>query len=516
MRHWKNCLAALALFASAAFIAPGVVNADWNGDRWIKSNGEYARNEWVNTGGSYYNWFGDDGRKRAENGVFTVGNDIYCLEGVSNYRMENKLYTGWGGKTYYFGGNGKAVRNVRKTVYGDSYYFKSNAEAARNQWIKIDGKEYWFDGDCEMADDGREKTNRGYFYFKDDGTFARDYWAYYNREYYKKNGRWAHHEFVKFPEGTFYFNPDGEKEYGRVRWYHNDYYVDEDTGMVRNQAIAFSYYSGGRYVAFQRYYKADGKMAKNETVNGRNTKIRFDKDGDVVKVSGKGAYWKGRKFYNGLYYMKSSWLNYNGKRYYMQDNGTCILGYQKFNDAHYMFDYRTGEMKKGLVGSGDKAQFFDLKTGRQKLGWVRQGKNTYYMTTGFWRDEGMYRSGIYKINNRDRMFADSGKLLTGWNWVKGKKYFSDYKTGVLKSGWMTLKGKRYHFDSNTHQAAQGIKKIGSKRYLFNSQGELQYGFFKYKGKRYYSNRKSGVLWTKTGRVKIEGKYYRVNKDYSIR
>lgn len=74
-------------------------------------------------------------------------------------------------------------------------------------------------------------------------------------------------------------------------------------------------------------------------------------------------------------------------------------------------------------------------------------------------------------------YYKNGKKVKGWITLKGKKYYLNRKTGVLKKGWLTSKGRKRYFDPKTGAMKTGLKKISGKYYYFNSKdGWAKSGF----------------------------------------
>lgn len=155
-----------------------------------------------------------------------------------------------------------------------------------------------------------------------------------------------------------------------------------------------------------------GKLLKNVN-NAQELKGKW-----VSRGKGKRAY----RLKDGRY-VKSSWLKYKDKLYY--------------------------------IG----------KDGYRKKGWLRYNGHRYYLN-----DRGVMATGWQKIGRRQHYFNKRGIMVTE-KWVKrdGKYYYFGPK-GCLKRGWLTLpNGKKYYLDRSGARVT-GDYFIKDKGYCFNSRG----------------------------------------------
>lgn len=84
----------------------------------------------------------------------------------------------------------------------------------------------------------------------------------------------------------------------------------------------------------------------------------------------------------------------------------------------------------------------------------------------------------------------------GFRVLNGKTYY--YQNGRRVKGWLTLKGKRYYLNPKTGVLYRGWLKSskGAKRYFDVKTGEMKRGFTKVQGKWYYFEPKTG--WSRKG------------------
>ena len=78
----------------------------------------------------------------------------------------------------------------------------------------------------------------------------------------------------------------------------------------------------------------------------------------------------------------------------------------------------------------------------------------------------------------------SGKKLTGWQTIGGKKYYFD-KNGIALTGWYKIGDSKYYFiGSKKGQMATGWVKVSGKQYYFGTDGKMRTGKLKINGKTY--------------------------------
>lgn len=230
-----------------------------------------------------------------------------------------------------------------------------------------------------------------------DGTNARQGW-------YKKGGY------------TYYYK-DGKKVHGLVRIDGKRYIFDDKYGRMLK---------GWRTYNKKKYYLSpkDG-----HAITGK-TKI----DGKIYIFSQKGIMYKG-------------WKTYKGKKYYLSTKtGRAYIGKNKIKGKYYYFN-KYGMMQTGWKVIG-KSKYYFKKNGSAAIGKIRIGKGLYY-------------------------FSKKGIMQTGWRVISGKRYYFNKKSGKAVSGWKTIKGKKYHF-SATCVANTGWKVIDGKKYFFDKEKAYMY------------------------------------------
>ena len=154
-----------------------IIKSTSNSDEWIaKQYGIKLKKTWYTQNG--YKYYRKSNGKNAV-GWNTIDGKTYYFD--SKGRMQTGLKT-ISGKKYYLGTDG--VRKTGwQTINGSKYYFKktgSNKGQALKGKIKISGNYYYFDSNCKMV---KNKLVKDYYYGKD-GKLVKDKQVKYKDVYY--------------------------------------------------------------------------------------------------------------------------------------------------------------------------------------------------------------------------------------------------------------------------------------------------------------------------------------------
>ena len=110
------------------------------------------------------------------------------------------------------------------------------------------------------------------------------------------------------------------------------------------------------------------------------------------------------------------------------------------------------------------------------------------------------------------LYDHNGKMLTGWQYVKGKWYYLD-KNGIMLTGW--VKDNVWYLLGNDGAMLTGWQKVKDKWYYLTPKndgthktGEMWTGWLKDNGKWYYLDPKDGYMYV--GTHIIDGKTYTFN------
>ena len=277
----------------------------WVGNYYLKSDGKMAKNEWVD-GGRYY--VDSDGKMVKSDWIYDKNYDSY----------------------YYITAEGSYARNK----WIGNYYLKSDGKMAKNEWV--DGGRYYVESDGKMA--SKKWVDGGRYYVGYDGVWqpkpaaGNPYSAAlkeaqgYNSLHLSKKGIYEMLIYEGFNSDTAQYainhlNADYKANALAQARMHLKYgtsskseiyrkltspKIDKFTEEEANYAIqklnlpSEGSYARNKWVGVY-YYKSDGKMAKNEWVDGG----RYYVDSEGKMVIGKwvdgGRYYVG---YDGVWQPK--------------------------------------------------------------------------------------------------------------------------------------------------------------------------------------------------------------------
>ena len=176
----------------------------------------------------------------------------------------------------------------------------------------------------------------------------------------------------------------------------------------------------------------------------------------------------------------TGWVTKDGKKYYVNEDGTNKTGWFLLDGNYYYFD-ANGVMQTGWQKIGGKWYYLNAD-GTMKTGWLKDGSKWYY-------------------------FNANGSMKTGWL-KDGMKWYYFNADGSMKTGWLKDGTKWYYFDENGTMQTGWLKK-GSSWYYFNADGVMQTGWVKDGNSWYYMNAE-GVM--QTGWVKVEKRWYYFNES----
>ena len=127
--------------------------------------------------------------------------------------------------------------------------------------------------------------------------------------------------------------------------------------------------------------------------------------------------------------------------------------------------------------------------------WVVSGDDWYYTD----RNAKMAR-GLYTIDGNIYLFAEDGKMQTGWqDTERGRMFFTG--NGKARTGWSLVGGKYYYFSGDGVRQT-GWLTLGENTYYLDEDGVRTVDWAEIDGKRYYFNA-DGIMckgWEKIGKT----------------
>ena len=269
----------------------------WVGNYYLNSNGKMAKNEWVD-GGRYY--VDSDGKKVKSDWIYDKNYGSYYYLTAEGSYARNK----WVGN-YYLKSDGKMAKN--EWVDGGRYYVDSKGKMVRSKWV--DGGRYYVgydgvwqpkpaDGNPYNAALSEAKSYNSSLHLSKKGIYemlifdgfnsdAAQYAINHLQADYKANALARAREFLEYgsssrselyrkltdrsftKEEANYaiqkLNLPSEGSYPRNKWV-GAYYYKSDGKMAKNEWV-----DGGRY-----YVDSKGKMVRNKWVDGGRYYVGYD------------------------------------------------------------------------------------------------------------------------------------------------------------------------------------------------------------------------------------------------
>ena len=414
-------------------------------------------------------------------GVYDVGNDTYWLNNgiIEEYAGLKRVDVGTDGQThyhyYYFGENGKAVKNGNYKVEKKSndlplpcyqYHFDANGiiehdkDTSKNGIAMADsGTDHYFIDGIKVGE-GLLCIGGKYYYARTStGEIIKDrsYWVT------KTNG------ICSLKPGMYYFDADGVMQIAGFVHVGDDTYYYANCELVRGFTKI-----GNDYYLFNIN---SGKMYKNAD----------------MWVAGDNAY----GFVGGMYYFDANGVMqiddfvHVGNDTYYYANRELVKGFTKIGEDYYLFNGNSGKMYKDAnmwvpandYGVKPGMYYFDadgkmvvpnLETGVRKI--VTEDGKLYFtidgarMYSGLYELEGAY---YYALSNGqlvvdDVAYIDAKPLKDGEGW-----YGFDAAGKLIMTGFVTG-GDGYTYYYNNGERARGFTKIGEDFYLFNGNSGKMY------------------------------------------
>ena len=266
-------------------------------------------------------------------------------------------------------------------------------------------------------------------------------------------------------------------------------------------------FSKNTSLSYPQYYYISGTNGDyfvpttEQIVDYNGKKYYVQKNGTVKATAGVFTYTDGNKYYvpgnsEGAIQTTQGWVtDTNGTRYYIPANagGKIATDQNVFDYAGKRWYRASGGAVKtnsGLVTKGSNLYYCQsdgsIKTTQ---GFITVGKKKYLVTSGGAISK---IAGVITYKGKKYVAKSDGSIVTkkGFVWAGGNKYYVYKKSGVIRfNKSFKVKGKRYHAKSS---------------------GKIAIGLHKWKGVYYYST-KSGALKTKDGIIDWKGNRYHVNK-----
>lgn len=358
------------------------------------------------------------------------------------------------------------------TENNGDYYWQNASGQKLTGWQDINNSWYY------LGDNGTAKVNTWYqspfqnwFYFNDQGQVATGFQTINGRGYhFDESNAWADTGWQKINDNWYYYNPTSAwAEPGWQKINNNWYYFNQDgQAKTGRQQLSWNNQSNWYWFDANNAWMHTGQ----QTING-----------GVYSFNGDGS-------------QQIGWQQ-NGAVYYdPANNGRRVSGEAKINGASYYFDPVTGQKATGftLIPSQNVIKYFD-QSGKLQTSY---GKYSINKTTGVVNFAGLVNAnGLVTLGNQTFLYNEvTGKFMTGWQTVAGKKLYFVPATGAEATSWTKIDNSWYYFGTTDHQAQTGLSMINGNHYLFAANGAAQTGWQKLNGNWYYFD--DANAWAKKG------------------
>ena len=385
------------------------------------------------------------------------------------------------------------------------HYYDSDDEMVTGEWKKDGGKWFyldedgdmltdaWVDDDYYVAEDGHMLTNEWKKTMadedEDDPEDGGEHWYYFNNK-----GKKVTDTDKKINGKTYYFNEDGEMQYG---WHEDDgnaYYLGtEDEGWRAESQWLWLEKSGNN----ENDLDDDDDL---EVVLDCSEDDNCDDEGWYwFQSSGKAYHDTGKKKINGKYYM----FNEHGQMLYEWIDGKAV---EQGSNAQL-----DGNLAKGELATTSVMRYYnEVEDGSRGNGWVQrdgsEAMKTDNDTDWYYIDDG----DMYHANTTDAAgTTDDGDpvyVMRKKVKVSGNKYFAFNEKGQMQDGLQFIAKDKgfFYFDENGYQKTGKVASVECE--------DDDYTF-------YFTtkNGKNGIGYTgeKDGTLYFNGKRLEADDDYKL-
>ncbi|KRL52948.1 CHAP domain-containing protein [Furfurilactobacillus rossiae] len=229
------------------------------------------------------------------------------------------------------------------------------------------------------------------------------------------------------------------------------------------------------------------------------------------------------------------WVTRNGQRFYYDDNGNLLKGWQYADGASRMFDENDGHLIQNTCYYFSGSWYRFDNEGRRMDNVYIQGFPDHPWKYMFGPDGRQITNQFYNWAGNTFYFDKGGNRSDGWFTVDGRKYYGNNDYGIEK-GWQYVDGAWRMFDENDGHLIQNTtyKFSGSwyhfddqgRRmdnvyvqgfpdqpwwYMFGPDGKIVTGLYQWMGSWYYFNPNGYTKETNTDEV-INGQTWHFDND----
>ena len=298
--------------------------------------------------------------------------------------------------------------------------------------------------------------------------------------------------------------------------------------------------------SFRIYKDRDGKMRAYR--DGLWCSGLFEQDGalyyakengilavnEEIYVASEDQYYRADE--NGQLKAFGGWVERNGNKYYVKEDGSYVKGWLDLAGARYYMDPSTGAMKTGWIKDQNQWYLMSQEDGKMLKGWQQTGNQWYYldeqtgvMKSNCWVQEPQsgivyrlsgsgerIRSSSATIDGYTLQFDSEGRV-TGPSWIIYNGGWRCLKNGLFQTGWQRLNNDWYYFNEDGSMKADEFCEIDHDYYYFRSWGGMQYNNWYQNpsdGNWYYLRSWGGAL--NNGWNRLDGDWYYFDGDCTMK
>ena len=452
-------------------VATELANNDWtevNGEHYYVKDGQ-ALKECIEKIEDFYYGFNYKGVMYADED-FSIWNEEAQKLDYYRAKADGSLYVNeWyddGHEKYYYGADAEAYTGLQ-TVEGKQYYFSNWGSLFRDKIITAeDESRYYCDAEgiaTKLPETGWAEMGGNYYYIKD-GEFLKNCLEkigdfYYGFDY--DGSMYANTEFA------FWNKETQNREYYRAKadgsLYVNEWYEDG----------SHTYYYGADGTACRGLCTIDGKIYYFNESNWlcKDTIITAE-DGTLYYCGEDGA---------AMEIEDNSWIQVNGKHYYIKNGEILRHCVEKIGDSYYGFDWNGDFYPEG------EFYIWDSETGKSIYYYASADGSVYTNRWGvtasgwsgpcYYGADGKRCSGVQTIDGVQYVFYDSGSMyLSTFTTVDGACYYCDAegKAEMIPDNQLYYAEDGYwYYIQNGNIVRSCSLEINGKKYSFDLYGRMQ-------------------------------------------
>lgn len=359
---------------------------------------------------------------------------------------------------------------------GSRYYVAEDGTTLENQWFSTEN----------TRKEPNQKSYTTWYYAGPGGAIYRNGWFQINGyEYYFNNGGGATRDgIVTVEDQKYYITVETGKQHDG--WFHVDrvndkgvpyttwYYANMDGTLLTD---GWKQINGKEY-----YFYQWANSPKKAWLNLDGKRIYVDEDGarqDSGWFEIFGVYNNGQAY--------SNW-------YYADAEGDVLRdGYHEVNGVNYYFDANgLNYRKRWLVDEQKRRYYFDengiLQTGWFDISYTNPNTGAVSVTTYYADETGsVLKDGYHEVDGKTYQFGTNGNVSKS-RWVvdkgQGRKYYGE--DGAMKAGeWFSISGVTnknedytywYYADETGRVLRKGWYTIDGKQYFMDGGGRMMTGW----------------------------------------